>query len=327
MRFMTDVHLIPALEDRALGCLVGLAVGNVLGLSVESRSREDVRSRLGASGPFTRLPIQEMNREWDDDLAMAMALSETLLHLGPEAEHLDTAAILEAYLAWLRTGSRGIGSLTREVLIKALAGEPNAAERVWKIRSDRGQPPLGNGAAMRIAPLGVAFAGQPPRITHLAAEDAALTHWDPICRQTAGLIALLAAALVRGEGAPLTFARSHIGSLLPEISEAYHPLSLEQLADQRIDRWDMGSTLVALQVAVSVLASGLPYAEALPWVIRQGGDTDTNGAIVGALLGARDGIAAIPQEWRDCVAEEDRILHMGRGLLVRTGLTLATKQP
>jgi ADP-ribosylglycohydrolase len=82
----------------------------------------------------------------------------------------------------------------------------------------------------------------------------------------------------------------------------------------------MGSTLVALQVAVSVLASGLPYLEALPWVIRQGGDTDTNGAIVGALLGARDGVSAIPKEWRGCVSQGDRILQMGRHLFQRSGL-------
>jgi ADP-ribosyl-[dinitrogen reductase] hydrolase len=324
---MTDVHQTPALEGRALGCLVGLAVGNVLGLSVESRSREDVHSRLGAFGPFTRLPTQERNREWDDDLAMAMALAEILLQHDPEAEHLDSTSILEAYLAWLRTGSRGIGSLTREVLIKAQAGEANAAERVWKARCDRGQPALGNGAAMRIAPLGVAFADEPQRIPQFAAEDAALTHWDPICRQTAAMIALLTAALVRGERAPLTFARLMAGPLLPEVIEAFIPLSLDRLAEQRIDGWNMGSTLLALQIAVSVLASGMPYGEALPWVIRQGGDTDTNGAIVGALLGARDGIAAIPQEWRDCVAEEGRILHMGRRLLLRTGLVPAMGRP
>ncbi len=324
---MTEARLLPTLEDRVLGCLIGLAVGNVLGLSVESRSREDVHARLGASGPFTRLPTQERNREWDDDLAMAMALAESLAQLSPAAEHLDSAAILEGYLAWLGTGSRGIGSLTREVLIKALAGEAGAAERVWKARCDRGQPALSNGAAMRIAPLGVAFAGEPQRIPQFAAEDATLTHWDPLCRQTAALIALLSAALVRGERAPLTFARSIAGPLLPEVIEAFIPLSLDRLAEQRIDGWNMGSTLLAQQVAVSVLVSGLPYAEALPWVIRQGGDTDTNGAIVGALLGARDGIAAIPQEWRDCVAEEDRILLMGRRLLLRSGLVPAMGRP
>jgi len=322
---MTIVDLtLHALEDRALGCLAGLAVGNVLGLSVESRSREEVHPRLGSKGPLTRLPTEERNREWDDDLAMTMALSESLAHLAPEADHLDTTVILEAYLAWLRTGSRGIGSLTREVLLKSLTGETDAAERVWKIRCARGQPPLGNGAAMRIAPLGVAFASEPHRIPQLAGEDAAITHFDPICRQSAALVALLAAALVRGERAPMTFARSHAEPLLPEVAKAYNPLSLDQLAEQRIDGWDMGSTLVALQVAVSVLASGLPYLDALPWVIRQGGDTDTNGAIVGALIGARDGVSAIPKEWRECVSQGDRILQAGRQLFQRSGMVPAT---
>ena len=318
---MNSIDLsLHALEDRAIGSLAGLAVGNVLGLAVESRSREEVQARLGSSGAFTRLPTEERGRDWDDDLAMAMALSESLLSLPTDAEHLNTQAILNAYLGWLRSGSRGIGSLTREVLLKSLAGEANASERVWKSRRERRQQPLGNGAAMRIAPLGVAFASKPERIPQLAGEDAALTHFDPICRQSAALIALLTAALVRGERAPMTFARTHAGPLLPEVARAYNPLSLDQLAEQRIDDWDMGSTLVALQVAVSILASGLPYIEALPWVIRQGGDTDTNGAIVGALLGARDGVSAIPKEWRECVSQGDRILHTGRQLFQRSGL-------
>jgi ADP-ribosylglycohydrolase len=173
---------------------------------------------------------------------------------------------------------------------------------------------------MRIAPLGLAFAHDPQIIPRLAAEDASLTHWDPVCRQSATMIALLSAALIRGERAPMTFARTHGEPLLPEVAEAYKPLSLDLLDKRRIDGWDMGSTLVALNVAVSVLASGLPYAEALPWVVRQGGDTDTNGAIVGALLGTRDGVAAIPIPWRECVSHGDHILQMGRQLLQRSGL-------
>lgn len=175
----------PASESRAVGCLAGLGVGNVLGLAVESLSREEVRARLGSKGPFTRLPTEEAHRSWDDDLAMAMALSGRLADLSEHAVHLDLSAIQSAYLDWLRSGSRGIGGLTREVLIKTLAGEGRASERVWQSRCERGKRPLGNGAAMRIAPLGVAFAGVPARIFALAAEDAALTHWDPACRQTA----------------------------------------------------------------------------------------------------------------------------------------------
>ena len=308
------------LESRALGCMAGLAVGNVLGLAVESRSRDEVQTRLGTSGPLKRLPVEEKGRDWDDDLAMAMALAECLVELPQGVSRLDTHAIQKAYLAWLRTGSRGIGGLTLEVLIKASSGEARPSERVWQTRCDRGQRPLGNGAAMRIAPLGLAFAGDPDRVARLAAEDAAITHWDPACRQTAAAVALLTAALIRGENDPIAWARAHAGPMDPEVAEAWQPKSLEALTAQGVDHGGMGSTLLALNIAISVLQDGAPYAEALPWVIRQGGDTDTNGAIVGALLGARDGIAAIPLEWRQCVPRGDRILQVARQLLRRSGL-------
>lgn len=310
----------PSIESRALGCLAGQAVGNVLGLAVESRSRERARAILGSDGPLLHPPLEERQRVWDDDLAMAMALAECLVKLPSDATHLDPSELLGAYLGWFRTGARGIGGLTREVLTKTLAGEARAAERVWQSRCERNARPLGNGAAMRIAPLGVAFAGRPKDIARLAAEDAALTHWDPACRQSAGAVALLAAALVRREADPLAFARQHLGSLEAEMAEALVPVSLGDLHDRRLDGWDMGSTLLALKVAVSVLASGLPYPDGVLWTLRQGGDTDTNGAIVGALLGARDGLAAIPLDWRACVPEGDRILRVAWALWRRSNV-------
>ena len=179
---------------------------------------------------------------------------------------------------------------------------------------------------MRIAPLGLAFAGDPDRIAGLASQDAALTHWDPACRQSAAAIALLTAALVRGEADPIAFAKSHAGPIDADVAEAWKPMSLQALETRGLDGQDMGSTLLALTIAVSVLKRGMPYAEALPWVIRQGGDTDTNGAIVGALLGVRDGLAAIPEEWRQCASEEGRILEMGRELLGRSGLAAPPKE-
>lgn len=309
-----------SLESRALGCMAGLAVGNVLGLAIESCSRQGAQARIGSGGFLGRLPVEEIHREWDDDLAMAMALSEALMNQPHQATHLDTRAIQAAYFAWLRTGARGIGGLTREVLTKASAGEARAAERVWESRCNRGHRPLGNGAAMRIAPLGLAYAEYPARIASLAAEDAAITHWDPACRQTAGAIALLAAAMVRGERDPISFGLTHSGSLEAEVAEAWEPMSLDVLAERGLDGSDMGSTLLSLKVAVSIIHAGVSFSDALPWVLRQGGDTDTNGAIVGALLGARDGMTAIPLEWRQCVPQGDRILSMGWKLLRWSGL-------
>ena len=315
-----------ALESRALGCMAGLAVGNVLGLAVESASRGEVQHRLGASGPLKELPTQELDRFWDDDLAMAMALAECLIALPRKATHLDTSAIQSAYLTWFRTGARGIGGLTQEVLLKASTGEARTAERVWQTRCRWGRRPIGNGAAMRIAPLGLAFAGDPARIADLADEDAAITHWDPACRQSAAAIALLTAALVRGEPDPMAFARSHTGILEPDVAAAWEPLPLTTLAARGMDHEDMGSTLLALKVAVSVVQDGAPFVDALPWVLRQGGDTDTNGAIVGALLGSRDGLRAIPVEWWRCVSQGGRILQAGRKLLERSGLLASARE-
>lgn len=86
----------------------------------------------------------------------------------------------------------------------------------------------------------------------------------------------------------------------------------------------MGSTLLALRVAVSVVQARDPLCDDLPWVLRQGGDTDTQGAIVGAQLGARDGMEGIPCHWRGGVERESRVLELGEALLARSALVHAS---
>ena len=309
----------PSLRSRFLGCLAGLAVGNTLGLDVEGCTRAQARAIKGATGPLAQLRIIDGDTRWDDDLAMAMALAQALVDPPGPCVGLDLSALEGRYLDWYHTNGRGIGSHTGVVLRRLAAGQTEASRCVWEERMRRGQRPLGNGCVMRIAPLGLRFAATPERIPDLAAQDAAITHWDPICRQGAGVIALLTAALLRQEVNPLAFLHQHMGSLEPELAEALRPLSLTVLANQGLDGNGMGSTLLALQVAVSVVQAAVPLHDALPWVLRQGGDTDTLGAIVGALLGARDGLEAIPAPWRACVEREPEVLDLGEGLLARSG--------
>ena len=70
-----------------------------------------------------------------------------------------------------------------------------------------------------------------------------------------------------------------------------------------LDGWDMGFTLKAMQVALWCADRAADFEEALIAVVNAGGDTDTNGAVAGAVLGARFGLDAIPRRWRDQVAE------------------------
>ena len=310
----------PSLRSRVVGCLAGLAVGNTLGLDVEGCTRAQARAIKGEKGPLAQLRIIDGDTRWDDDLAMAMALAQALVDLPGTCEGLDLPALEGRYMDWYRTNGRGVGSHTGAVLRRLAARETQASRCVWEEKMTQGQRPLGNGCVMRIAPLGLRFAATPERISELAAQDAALTHWDPICRQGAGVIALLTAALLRQEEDPLAFVHQHMGPLEPELAEAIRPLPLAELAVRGLDGNDMGSTLLAIQVAVSVLHAGHTLQDALPWVLRQGGDADTLGAIVGGLLGARDGLEAIPVFWRACVLREAKVLELGECLVALSGL-------
>ena len=82
-------------------------------------------------------------------------------------------------------------------------------------------------------------------------------------------------------------------------------LDAAEMAPEEIglDGWHMGYTLKAMQVALWCARRAADFEEALVAVVSAGGDTDTNGAAAGAVLGARFGFDAIPRRWRDQVAE------------------------
>jgi ADP-ribosylglycohydrolase len=166
---------------------------------------------------------------------------------------------------------------------------------------------------MRVAPIGFIGLDDPRKARDLAFLDAALTHWDPVCGEASAFLALLVSAHLREEPEPDQWAKAAMESRLsPALMAALEPETLSNLEDRRLDGEDMGHVLLTLQTAVSVLASGLGYEQGLLWTLRQGGDTDTNGAVVGALLGVRDGIETIPAEWINLLAERDRIDEMAR---------------
>ncbi len=302
---------IGSIENRLRGCLWGLAVGNVLGLHVEGNTREQAMNKLGAKGPLMDLPIDERTEPWDDDLAMAMTLAEWLCRGGDDLDEL-----FEMYRKWFHENGRGAGMLTSEVLDREDMEPGEAAREIWENMVQFTRPPRGNGSLMRVAPVGLACLNDPRCCRRLADLDASLTHWDPVCREASAVMALMVSAAVQGVPDPVSWARNGMGSSLSlEIEAALAPISLDELAKQRLDEKDIGNVLLCLQVAVAVLRAGLGLEEGILWAIRQGGDTDTNGAVVGALLGARDGLQAVPKEWAACVSQPEEIDGLGERLL------------
>lgn len=155
---------------------------------------------------------------------------------------------------------------------------------------------------MRVSPIGIIAAGDPELAAGLAARDARLTHPHPVCQAAnAAFAAAVATGVAGGSAEEMCLAAElHAGN-----SEGARPVLRRLVLARRHEPEEferqMGWVLTALQNAFHHLATGTPVAEAVRVTVARGGDTDTNAAICGALLGACQGREAIPLQWRNAV--------------------------
>ena len=192
-----------------------------------------------------------------------------------------------------------------------------ASRAAWE---DSGGKAAGNGAVMRCAPVAIRWRHDDAALVRNTAVSAVATHWDPRCIWSAVFVNLAIASLLREppdgtlrlvERAERT--RQTLGDALtpfgvdaPVPARVIKALDITDITAPEeigLDGWDMGFTLKAMQVALWCADRAADFEEALIAVVNAGGDTDTNGAVAGAVLGARFGLDAIPRRWRDQVAE------------------------
>jgi ADP-ribosylglycohydrolase len=168
---------------------------------------------------------------------------------------------------------------------------------------------------MYCAPLGAAFAHRSDALFELAPALSSLTHFDQRCRTAVLAVSLTAAALVRGEE-PYAAARSAVDAVLDRDGGE----ELEFLVDaagvtRPIDGPGQGFCLYAAAVGLQALARGGSFETELRRVVALGGDTDTNAAIAGALLGAAQGTGMVPASWLERLADADAIREEARLLV------------
>jgi ADP-ribosylglycohydrolase/fructose-1,6-bisphosphatase/inositol monophosphatase family enzyme len=270
---------------RAQGCLLGQVAGDSLGSLVEFASAAEVATRY-PDGPR----LLEDGGVWHtlagqptDDSEMALALARSITDLG----RFDAADVVRAYREWYRTGPFDVGQTTRAALVGYLVGDSKA-----------------NGSLMRSSPLGIfTHALTAAEAAVLAREDSALTHPNLVCGDAvAAYVAAVGHAVREGDGpraayeAALAWARA--AGAQPSVMEALEAAAREAPV---CDGDQQGFVLVALQNAFHALLHAPSLEEGVVATIRRGGDTDTNAAIAGALLGAVHGRAAVPSQWYQMV--------------------------
>jgi ADP-ribosyl-[dinitrogen reductase] hydrolase len=286
-------------EQRAIGAIVGLAVGDALGAPYEFQRRELIPVPLEA---FVRRWMQRPPGSWTDDTAMARNLWTSLI---ANDGRLVLDDVLARHLVWFESSPPDIGNQTRLALAEAARGTPEPARVVFERRGP--EVSAGNGSVMYCAPLGVVRSDTPESLFDEAPALSMLTHWDERCRTACLAVTLAVASLVRGE--PHDAA---VVDAVRAVGDREGGEELEYLVDQAgrarpLDGPDMGFTLFTAGIGLQVAGEGRKFEEGLRHVVGLGGDADTNAAVAGALLGALHGIDAIPDDWVATLEEGARI--------------------
>ncbi len=286
--------------SRARGALIGLAVGDALGGPLEFADPDPGRPTLTemTGGGWLHLRPGETT----DDTAMALALARSLDERGGH----DEQDVLSRYLAWRASSPPDIG-ITVNAVLGDVAGGADARAAALRFHEGSGGKSAGNGSLMRIAPVAVRFASDPAAMVAVARRESTLLHHDPLAADACAWYCLHLAGLLRGHAEPPA-----PDGLDPRIAEAVAPD--RAAAGERAAALG-GFVLATLSVAATAVATAEGFEEALIWAVNAGGDADTNGAVAGALLGARFGEAAIPERWRAPVAEADELGALAERLL------------
>ncbi|MGO9960931.1 MAG: ADP-ribosylglycohydrolase family protein [Solirubrobacteraceae bacterium] len=306
--------------DLIRGAMLGLAVGDALGAPVEGaaphRAAAFVAAGLEMSGGAGWAP-----GEWTDDTAMALALAESIVERGL----IDVDDVARRYIEWAIRDGKGIGRATANALIGA--GDAASARARARAYFDGGNQAAGNGTVMRVAPVALTGCDFAAAI-RAAGLDAELTHADPAA--AAASMATAAALLaVRCEAvSPLFAAR--------ELCHGHGPLAdslgaVERGGERRLGELaaglECGACWTTLAIALYAVSRFDDYEDAIGWAIAQGGDTDTNAAVVGAFLGLRVGAGAIPERWLGALRDRERIERAADGLLAAGEFTPAGAPP
>lgn len=291
----------PDLASRARGALLGLAAGNALGVPTELLGTpQAIRDRF-PDGITDILPGAA--EPWDDDLALTALLAEELLQ--PE---VSLERLARRWIDWMERDGRGIGIWTRTAL---------------RHLSTHGSPPAGtggqagNGSVSRCVPVALATLSSPRNLVSGSYHTAALTHPDDRCTWGAVAINVAAHCLLRGirDFLPEVLDALRQNEAPEELVAAVRRVPLEKREELPVVGAAAGYVVHCVEIALWFAYHEPNLERGLVWLANAGGDTDTNAAVAGALMGARDGDGAIPARWLNRLFEADRLRTLAHRLV------------
>ncbi|HEY6933357.1 MAG TPA: ADP-ribosylglycohydrolase family protein [Marmoricola sp.] len=280
-------------HDRVLGLLLGGALGDAVGAPFEGALQvhpSHVDRVLAGPEPL----------RWTDDTALQVALADYLAAHAGDAEVVDDDLVMALADAWRADPDRGYGPNPPRIFAAALAGDD------WRAHvrgAFGGGGSLGNGGAMRAAPVGV-IPGGVRRIAEVARRSAAVTHAHPVGQEAAAAVAVAVhwglRARQRPEGPEEVLAYCTAAVSTQELRNRLRAVrSVVGCTDPREAAMQTGNGVAAHESVGAALTAALTHPDdpvaAISYAVRMAGDTDTIAAIAGSIVGAWTGAQALPE--------------------------------
>ncbi len=296
-----------ATRERCRGALLGLAVGDAMGAPTEGMTPSAIRAAHGRVEDFLGDRVSGT-----DDTEYAVLCAQGLLAHGRALTSDDVAGVWRRAVLQQEGGFHGAGFSEMTAIANLRAGmappvSGNDSHESWS-----------DGAAMRIAPVGLLCAGDPGEAARLAAQDARVSHAEDGIYGAQLIAAAVARALVTDDHAEvvaaglaavpadswtarLTLRALDVARRAPDLAAAERDL-YEEISLFHYPWPDSAPEAVALAVGLFAAARG-EFVPGVVAAVNIGRDSDTIAAMVGAMAGALHGESAIPERWRTAVRE------------------------
>lgn len=309
---------MPTRAERLEGGLIGLLVGDALGVPYEFRAPE----RIPTPELIDYVPPPGYDRAhkgtppatWSDDGAQALCLLDSLLTCG----RFDADDFAHRLLRWYDEGHLAvdgrvfdIGVTTSTALANIRTGAP-ALEA-----GPTAEHALGNGSLMRALPLALWHRGSDAELAADAAAQSGVTHGHPRARVCCALYCLWARRVLDDAAAdPWADAAAAVRAVYPEGTAERAELELNVRPDDEPHGLGRGYVVDSLRSARMVQRAG-DYAAVVRAAVALGHDTDTTACLAGGIAGLREGVGAIPEHWRERLRGRELVAPLLAGLLAR----------
>ena len=300
---MTSTQNNPRIH-RARGALLGLAVGDAIGTTVEFKPRGSFKplTDMVGGGPFNLKPGQ-----FTDDTSMALCLGASLIEKGFDLHDQMTRYVRWASEGYMSSNGRcfDIGIATRGALQRfersanPLAGstDPNSA---------------GNGCIMRLAPVPIRYMDQPELAVRYSAEQAQTTHQAPECLAASRLFGEILVRALQGKSKEQVLAFHVLAGKLPTKLEAIGQGRYRSKGREAIR--GTGYVVDSLEATLWCFGQTNNFRDCILMAANLGDDADTTAAQAGQLAGAFYGESGIPARWLGKLAMMTSIRDMADAL-------------